>query len=61
MKRGDKVLYVPSWACGDREHADCERGEIVAMHGDSAWVKYSGRRPNFEAPQKTKLEDLVLV
>lgn len=58
---GDKVLYVPTWASGDTFHSDCEKGVIVRIEGDVAWVKYHNPYrydKAFESPQRTALSDL---
>lgn len=41
FKSGDKVVYVPSWANGDKHHPSCERGFVkaVGIYGTIVFVK----------------------
>lgn len=32
MKAGDRVIYIPYHAYGDRTHPDCERGRISSFN-----------------------------
>lgn len=48
MKAGDRVLYVPNHAEGDRSHKDCEWGTISSLnsHGEP-WVKFDKQVAKF--------------
>lgn len=35
---GDRVIYVPMHAHGDRTHSDCERGEVSSVSADGSTV-----------------------
>lgn len=59
MKRGDKVLYVPSWACGDINHPDCERGRITQLSADEARVSFHDKtEARMRMPERVALSDL---
>lgn len=38
MKVGDRVVYVPNHANGDRNHPDCERGMVHRINEEAAIV-----------------------
>lgn len=56
VKRGDKVTYIPWWACGDREHADVEYGVVHSVNNTEGSAKVVFPRINF--PQSCWLRDL---
>ncbi len=69
FKKGDRVIYVPNHANGDRNHPDCEHGVICRsdkVNENSYFVKYdnlatkmvTGDEPYTAA--LTMAEDLVL-
>jgi len=48
MQAGDRVLYVPNHAEGDRSHPDCEWGTISSFNSKgepltSKWLNWVGR------------------
>lgn len=45
---GDRVLYVPNHAHGDKQHPDCERGVVSSTNEVNVFVRYGGR-PNSQA------------
>ncbi len=66
FKRGDRVVYIPMHADGDRNHKDCEHGIVSSITKKYVFVKYD--RPNWiktdpdesVTAQATSAEDLVL-
>ncbi len=42
MKPGERIVYVPLLAAGDRSHPACRAGVIVAISGQSAIVLFDG-------------------
>jgi len=43
FKQGDRVLYVPTHAAGDKTHKDCETGTVFRVPEplkDTVFVKY---------------------
>jgi hypothetical protein len=52
---GDRVLYVPNHAHGDKTHPDCERGVVSSTNQTYVFVVYQGR---FQG-QATRPTDLV--
>jgi len=54
FKVGDKVIYVPRHAKGDKSHTDCEYGEITSMNDLYYFVRY-GKRIHSQATDKGDL------
>jgi len=52
---GERVLYVPNHAHGDRNHPDCERGVVTSTNRVNVFVRYG----NGIHSQATSPEDLV--
>lgn len=44
FKPGDRVVYVPTHAHGDRHHPDCERGKVSSLSADGStvFVRFDG-------------------
>lgn len=40
FKKGDKVVYVPNHAMGNKYHGDCERGVVSSINEFNVFVKY---------------------
>lgn len=41
MNPGDRVIYIPSHAHGDRNHPDCERGTVSSLnHNGEPFVRF---------------------
>lgn len=65
-KKGDRVIYIPAYACRDPYHPDCERGVVSSLRDGIVFVKYdnavmkmiTGEEPY--TAQATRFEDLIL-
>jgi hypothetical protein len=57
FEAGDRVLYVPHHAHGDKTHADCERGIVTSTNEVNVFVRYG----NGIHSQATSPEDLIKV
>ena len=40
FKHGDKVLYIPNHAHGDKTHPDCHKGVVSSVSARWVFVKY---------------------
>ena len=40
FKKGDRVIYIPSHASGDKQHPDCEKGVVSSVSQAFVFVKY---------------------
>ena len=40
FRKGDRVVYIPGHAEGDRRHEDCEKGVVSSVTNHGAFVKY---------------------
>ncbi len=58
FNEGDRVLYIPLHAHGDRKHPDCERGVVSSQNGINVFVRYL-KHGVLGNPQATSPEDLV--
>lgn len=55
FKPGDRVIYVPNHANGDRRHPDCEHGVVTSVGSSgNVFVMYAGK-----SVQATYPSDLV--
>lgn len=67
-KKGDRVIYIPKNANGDRHHKNCEHGVVKRMDADGsgAFVIYDNvimRMQTGDEPypaELTRIEELVL-
>jgi len=41
FKPGDRVIYIPNHACGDRTHKDCEWGVVSSISSMAVFVKFN--------------------
>ena len=65
FNKGDRVIYVPKHANGNRNHKDCEHGIVYSLTEEFVFVKYdnaeckmlTGDEPY--TPRATKKDDLV--
>ena len=65
FKKGDRVTYIPTHACGNPNHLDCESGVVSSKNSKFIFVKYdnaimimlTGDEPYTAAA--TRAEDLV--
>lgn len=55
FREGERVLYVPMHANGDKKHPDCERGVVSSANDHFVFVRYEGR----SGSQATSADDLV--
>jgi len=53
---GDRVLYIPGHAHGDRHHPDCEVGVVTSKNDHFVFVRYNPLSINGVA---TDADDLV--
>ena len=67
FEKGQRVMYIPTHAHGDRDHKDCQCGVVSSKNGAYIFVKYDNAvgqmitgDENFTA-QATLRTDLVLV
>ena len=66
FKKGDRVVYIPLHAKGDRNHKDCEHGIVSSITNKFVFVKYD--KPGWKkewadepvTAQATSAEELVL-
>ncbi len=40
FKKGDRVTYIPTHACGNPNHPDCESGVVSSKNSKFIFVKY---------------------
>ncbi len=40
FRKGEKVLYIPCHADGNKNHSDCEKGVVSSINKRFVFVKY---------------------
>ena len=60
FNEGDKVLYVPHHAAGNKSHPDCEHGIVSSKKEVNVFVKYFTKDGGLKLhAQATSPDDLV--
>jgi len=65
FKKGDLVTYIPTHACGDKNHKDCENGVVFSENAYYVFVKYDNADMKMETGDEpytvvvTKRKDLI--
>ena len=47
FQNGDRVIYIPGHANGDRGHPDCERGTVSSANEHSVFVRFDAQVAKF--------------
>lgn len=65
FQHGDRVVYIPGHAKGDRNHPDCERGTVSSANEHAVFVKFDAQLEKFgwegTTSQGCNRQDLALI
>lgn len=56
---GDRVIYVPYHAEGDKNHPDCERGTVSSARDGIVFVRFYDSRGNLAMASQACYPDTV--
>ncbi|MBA7563363.1 hypothetical protein ES708_05018 [subsurface metagenome] len=66
FKKGDRVKYIPPYACGDPNHEDCDIGVVSSINDFYVFVKYDNATTNMLTDEPftfvpTRAENLIKI